>query len=103
MVKRQQVVDYAEEYWWQPCKDGKVWVQGAEINVGLFLWYPAKDPRVSFKGMWETLALVSPADATKILKLPHEKRLLSEAKDPVLLASFKDEYKKDENLTVFPK
>jgi hypothetical protein len=107
-------VDHAETYWWQPCKDNWVWVKRDLIDlnkeikkhagyVPVFLWYPAQNTTVSANGMWETLCLVPKAAADKIVKLPHEKRLLADfAKDAILLASFKDDYK-DENLTVFPK
>jgi Putative amidase domain len=114
MIKRKQAVDYAETYWWQPCKDGLVWVKRDVVDlpkeikkhkgyVAVFLWYPAADTRVSANGMWETLCLVPRAVADKIVKLPHEKRLLSDfSKDAILLASFKDDYD-DDNLEVFPK
>jgi hypothetical protein len=114
-IKRQQVVDHAEEYWWQPCEDNWVWVKSDVIilanqikdhkgYVAVFLWYPAKDTTVSANGMWEALCLVPQATMNKIVKLPHDKRLLSDfASDAILLASFKDEYPKEENLKVFPK
>jgi hypothetical protein len=114
MFKRADAVKYATDYWWRPTKDGVVYVKSKPVvlakvaqrnlkdYVGVFLWYPAKNTSVSRKGMWEALCLVSKATAEKIEKKPHEDRLLSDYADAIPLASFKDDYAKQENLRVFP-
>ena len=111
------VVTYANNYWYRPCKDGRVWLANEPVNianeiasrrlspsdwVGALLCYPgqSKPDRTGTRQPWtlEGLYLVKMSDAPRL----RSNQVAASYPDAIMLASWYDSAT-DESLTRPPR